>query len=132
MADSGEAARRTAPVDWVERAALGASLVCLAHCLLLPVAFALIPVLAALVPVPEAFHAWMIAVAVPLSGAALVGGRARHRRWWPLLAGAAGLALLAAGVLLFGGSLTELPVTVAGGALLVAAHFGNWRLRHCG
>ncbi|HWK36980.1 MerC domain-containing protein [Sphingomonas sp.] len=130
MVRVGDAVRRTAPVDWVERAALGASMACLVHCLVLPVLFALLPVLSAVIPVPEAFHAWMVVVAVPLSGAALVTGRARHRLWWPLATGAAGLGFLAAGAFLFGATWADVPVTLAGGALLGVAHLGNWRLRH--
>jgi hypothetical protein len=116
--------------DWLDRAAVGASFACLLHCLALPVLFSLLPALAQVVSIPESFHLWVLAFALPTSAYALASGRARHGASWPLAFGALGLALLAIGVLRFGGTLYETPVTVAGSLTLATAHIGNWRLRH--
>jgi hypothetical protein len=113
----------------VEHAALGASLLCLVHCLALPVIFALLPALSSLLPVGETFHLWMLGIAVPASGLALVTGHARHSAWWPMLLGFTGLLLLAVGVLLFGETRLETPLTVFGATLLAIAHVWNMRLR---
>ena len=117
-------------VDWVERAAFGASFLCLVHCLALPLALAALPALASVFPLPETFHVWMIAFAVPTSMIALLSGRAHHHAAAPLRTGSAGLILIAAGALVFGESVWETPFTVAGSLMLAGAHLGNWCLRH--
>ncbi len=116
--------------DWFERAAMSASLLCLIHCLALPLIIAALPVLSSILTVPESFHVWVLAFAVPASGAALIAGRTQHGEVWPLALGALGLILLAIGAMVFGESAGETPITVAGSLLLAAAHIGNWRLRH--
>ena len=115
--------------NWLEGAAVSASLLCLAHCLALPLLIAALPALSTVLAVPESFHLWVLAFAVPASGAALVSGRVHHGMDWPLATGAIGLAALAIGAILLGTSPAETPVTVAGSLLLAAAHVGNWRLR---
>jgi hypothetical protein len=120
-----------APVtDWVERAAVGASILCLIHCAGLPLLLAALPALSRLIALPEHFHLWILILAIPASGTALLLGTRRHRSWHPLAAGCVGLALLSAGALLLLGGPYETPVTIAGSLCLVAAHIGNWRLRH--
>ena len=117
-------------VDWVERAAFGASFLCLVHCLALPLVLAALPALASAFPLPETFHIWMIAFAVPTSVVALLSGKARHHAMAPMLAGILGLILITVGVLVFGESVWETPFTVTGSLMLAGAHLGNWRLRH--
>jgi hypothetical protein len=116
--------------DWLDRAALGASFACLVHCLALPLLFSLLPALAHALSIPESFHVWVVAFALPTSGYALVSGRTRHGAGWPLALGAVGLALLTIGVAWLGGTSGETPATVAGSLILAGAHLGNWRLRH--
>jgi hypothetical protein len=116
--------------DWLERAGFAASMLCLAHCLALPLLFAALPSLTASFNVPESFHLWVLAFAVPASGVALVTGRARHGSLHPLVLGVVGLVLLAVGVMVFGATHWETPVTVTGSILLATAHVRNWRLRH--
>ena len=115
--------------DWLDRAALGASVACLVHCLALPLVLAALPALAAVVTIPESVHLWVLLFAIPTSGYALIAGRARHGMFWPLLLGTAGLMLLAIGALASSGS-RETMVTVLGSLALAAAHLGNWRARH--
>lgn len=116
--------------DWIERAAFTASLLCLVHCLALPLVIAALPMLARALALPESVHVWLLAFAIPASGAALLAGHVRHGAAWPLGAGGVGLLLLAVGALAFGGSGAETPLTVSGGLILASAHIGNWRLRH--
>lgn len=116
--------------DWIERVAISAAFVCLIHCLALPIAIAALPALSRVLSLPENIHAWLLMLAVPASlGALLSGGFARTKRV-PLVLGVAGIALLAAGALVCGGTSAETPVTVAGSLTLALAHLANWRLRH--
>ena len=121
----------TAPgIDWVERAAVGASALCLIHCAGLPLLLAALPALSSLIAIPESFHVWVLGFALPTSALALFAGRRHHRRAFPLLVGAAGLGLLAIGALLLLGGRWETPVTIIGSLCLATAHVANWRLRH--
>jgi hypothetical protein len=117
-------------IDWVERAAVGASALCLIHCIGLPLLLAALPALSSFLPIPESFHVWVLAFAVPTSALALFTGRHHHRRAHPLMIGAAGLILLATGALFLLGGRWETPVTVLGSLCLALAHIANWRLRH--
>lgn len=120
-----------APVtDLFERAALGASLLCLIHCIGLPLLLAALPALSRLIALPEDFHLWILAFAVPTSGAALLAGVGRHRDWLPLAAGGTGMVLLSVGAFFLLAGPYEMPVTIAGSLALVVAHVANWRLRH--
>ena len=116
--------------DWLHRLAAGASLVCLMHCLGLPLLVAALPALSHGHNIPESFHIWVVIFAVPTSLWALLSGRSRHAARAPLLLGVAGLLLLVSGVTILHDMGLETPATVAGSLLLSAAHLANWRLRH--
>ena len=118
--------------DWFERVALGASFLCIAHCLALPLVFLALPALSRLVPIPESFHLLMLVVAIPSSAAALFMGRSHHGRSWPIVAGMIGLTLLTIAALFYEGTRWDVPISVFGSVALIAAHAGNWRLRHAG
>ena len=126
----GQIASSAPGIDWVERAAVGASALCLIHCAGLPLLLAALPTLSSLIPIPESFHVWVLAFAVPTSALALATGWRHHRRAYPLMIGAVGLALLAIGALLLLGGRWETPVTIMGSLCLASAHIANWRLRH--
>lgn len=126
-----EPQRAGAPAtDWFERAAVGASALCLIHCAGLPLLLAALPALSRLMALPESLHVWLLGFAVPMSGAALLLGHRRHQARSPLIAGSIGLALLALGALPLLGGPFETPVTMAGSLCLISAHLANWRLRH--
>lgn len=110
--------------------ALGASFLCLFHCLMLPLVVAALPLLAQGFNLPESVHQWLLAFVVPTTGPALLAGRAKHRLLRPLLAGGAGVMLLAVGAFLLSEGYWETPVTVAGSLTIALAHADNWRLRH--
>lgn len=115
--------------DWLESAGACASMLCLVHCLAMPLLIAALPALGQVLPVSERFHLWVLAFAIPASGAALLVGRNRHGVQWPLALGAGGLLLLAIGALVLGEGAGETSATVAGSLLLAMAHIANWRLR---
>lgn len=116
-------------IDWLDRAALVASVACMVHCLALPLVIAALPALSSVLAVPESFHRWILAFAVPAAGIALVQGRSRHGERYPLWLGAAGLALIATGALWLDEGGAETAATVGGSLSLAWAHIANWRLR---
>jgi hypothetical protein len=118
--------------DWIERAAIGASLLCLVHCIGLPLIVAALPALSRMIPLPDSVHLWILGFAAPTSALALGAGYWRHGSIGPMAFGAAGLALLAVGAIVLGGGAFETPVTVAGSLFLASGHIANWRLRHRG
>ncbi|WP_156442860.1 MerC domain-containing protein, partial [Sphingomonas sp. CCH9-H8] len=85
-------------VSWFDGLAVGASVLCLIHCLALPIVIAALPALAARLDLGEGFHLGVLAFALPVSAVALGEGWRRHRGLTPLFVGAAGLVLLAAGL----------------------------------
>jgi len=108
--------------------ALGASALCMIHCLALPLLMAALPMLADGLFAGEAFHLIVLALAIPTSGLALASCWRQHRAAAPLAAGCTGLAMMA--LALTAGSATgETAMTVAGSLLLAAAHIANWRAR---
>lgn len=109
---------------------IGASAVCLAHCLMLPLLFALVPAASHLFAVPEAFHIGAFVLAIPISVLAMRTGYRHHGFVHPVLLGLFGLILLGVGA--FGGLrlLAETGFTVTGSVLLAIGHLSNWRLRH--
>ena len=119
-------ARLTASLDAFT---IGASGVCLVHCLLLPLLVAAAPSLSRLVRVPEEFHVLAFALAVPASAFALSGGYRRHGVILPVFVASAGLLLIGIGAL--GGLQVALEtgVSVVGSVLLAIGHLVNWRLR---
>lgn len=116
-------------VSWFDGLAVGASVLCLIHCLALPIVIAALPALAARLDLGEGFHLGVLAFALPVSAVALGEGWRRHRGLTPLFVGAAGLVLLAAGLAFEEWVAVETGVTVAGSLLLAGAHIANWRGR---
>lgn len=111
--------------------AIGASAVCLVHCLLVPALIVLLPALGAWLAFPESFHVLALAFAVPASAFALVGGYRRHRRLRPVGLALVGLALLALGAFAAPSETAETALTVPGAIALAIGHAFNWRLaRH--
>lgn len=125
------ATRRFSVIDAADRLALVASAACLIHCLALPLLFAALPLLSHALRLSESFHLWMVAVAVPTSGYALLkGGRGYLNSF--IVFGVLGLGLLAIGTTIAGETRYEVPITVAGALILSTAHVLNWRRRHSG
>jgi hypothetical protein len=107
---------------WGDRLAIGAALLCLVHCLALPVALALLPALSSVLEIPETFHLGMLIFAVPVSAFTLLRTVQREHRTTLLLLGGAGLVLMI-GALLFPSAETAL--TVGGSMFVVLAHVLN-------
>ena len=117
---------RPAPLD---AAAIGASLVCLVHCLLLPILMALMPAISHVVQPPESIHVAVFLLAVPISAIAMLRGHRRHGLRLPAIMGALGLIFIGTGAAGGVWALTETGLTVAGSAMLAIGHAANWRLK---
>lgn len=114
-----------------DRLAIGASTLCLIHCLALPALFVAVPTLSVFLIIPDGFHALAFAFAVPTSVAALAMGHRRHGRHRPALVALAGLAAIGIGALVPLPEAAETAITVAGSLLLAAGHALNARaMRH--
>lgn len=109
--------------------AVTASLLCLLHCLVLPLLLIGLPVLATMLIVPEAFHAVAFLVAVPTSAAAMASGLARHGYAAPAIGAGIGLTLLGLGAFAIDGEMVERVVSTIGAVTLAVAHILNWRGR---
>jgi len=120
---------------------IGLSLLCLIHCLALPVLIAFAPAILHNLPGDDLTHR-SLAVAIALVGfLAFRSGYRVHRRRRVLVAFVAGLVLVSIAALLGDQVLTgygEATITVCGGILLVTAHLVNHSfcrscaLRTCG
>jgi len=107
---------------------IGLSLLCLVHCLTLPVLISVAPAILRGLPGDDVTHR-SLAVAIGFVGflAFHSGYRAHHRRW-VLAAFVTGLLLVSSAAILGGAVLTgygEGAFTICGGILLVTAHFFN-------
>lgn len=113
----------------IEGAAVSASLLCLVHCLALPLLLLLLPGVIGMFARSDAFHYVAVALVVPAALVAFWLGSRRHRARRPAFLGLAGMACLVVTLLPGIGRGAELGITVAGSLLLIAGHTMNWRLR---
>lgn len=120
----------------MDRSAIALSVVCLVHCLTLPIALTMAPALAAYWFADESFHAMLVYVVVPTSLVAIGLGCKRHRTLAVIAWGASGLLALTLAVVLGSvllGEAGEKLLTMLGAVLVVVAHVQNFRLcRRCG
>lgn len=108
--------------------AVGASILCLIHCLFLPIAIALFPALGGLIGLPESLHVLLFIVAVPVSALAIAAGYRRHGAMLPGAIAVAGLAMIGVGALAGLPLLVETSITVMGSLALAFGHLWNWRI----
>ena len=114
---------------FTDKMAIGLSLLCAAHCLILPLMVVLLPSLAAMGLENEAFHRWMLAAVIPTSLFAFAIGYKRHQQNRFLVLGALGVLLLILAVVLEdAGELYEKAFTLIGASFLVYGHYQNYQL----
>lgn len=126
MTDRRADATRT---RWLDGGAVLLSVLCLGHCLALPLIVVAAPELAGLFPDQPWVHPVILAVAAPLAMAALWRGWSQHGDRRPAALGGVGVILLAGGTVA-GDNPVGTVVTVLGGLTLAAAHLRNWRAGH--
>lgn len=112
---------------------MAVSVVCMVHCVLVPIALIVSPVLTAAFLDDEAFHRFLLWGIVPSAIVALSLGCRRHRDTSVFLLGGTGLSLLVFSAF-WGhaamGEAGEKVVTVIGGVLMTCGHVRNSRLCH--
>jgi hypothetical protein len=115
----------------LDKLAVGLSVLCLVHCLALPVALLLMPGLGSLVVGTESpFHWVLLGLALPVSGYALWHGYRHHGRRLVLVLGMLGLALMFVAVSHVVSARLETSLTVVGVLMLLCAHLSNIRQMH--
>jgi hypothetical protein len=110
-----------------DRLGISASILCVVHCLLTPVALVFLPLVGATL-VHGWVHTAIIAVVVPVAVYALWNGYRLHRHTSVIWLAAAGFGAIAM-ALLFGGdhNFVEGGFMIAAGVLLSTAHYKNLR-----
>lgn len=104
-----------------------ASMLCLVHCLALPLIAASLPALGLFLHNSEMVHWVLLFFAVPVGLWALWRGRAAAGPR-PLLLGVSGFVAMTAAVAVFGETPAERWLTVAGVLMVAGAHGANWDL----
>ena len=119
------------PAVSLDKTAIGLSLFCAIHCLLLPVALVMAPTLAASGFASEAFHQWLLIAVLPISVVALGLGCRRHHNFSTLRWGIPGLLILSF-TALWGhdllGETGEKLASLLGASLIAVGHWINHRL----
>ena len=98
--------------------------------MLLPVLIGVIPALTSSGIADEAFHKWMVFIAVPVSAYALLKGHGQHRRWAITGQGLIGLLILAVSAFLgeeMVGEEGERYATLTGALMIAVSHYRNYR-----
>ena len=121
----------------VDKAAIGLSLFCVAHCLLTPIAIVILPVLGSTFLDDERFHYVLLLLVLPTSIFSLGLGCSKHGKREILLFGLFGLFLMSL-ILVLGedilGELGEKVSTIIGASIIAVAHVRNFRAcqnSHC-
>ena len=116
------------PTDAAEGFAIGGALLCLVHCLALPLLLAWTPTLGRALNPAIDLHLWLVMIVGPVSAWLLISVVRKHRL--PLLtAGFAGLGLLILALIVPLAAWQETVMSVTGSVMLAATHAINWALR---
>ena len=114
--------------QFLDRAGILISTLCLIHCMALPVIALLVPTAAAVFAFNETLvHLILLGCALPISFYAFRHGYQHHQDVLIVLLGVTGLVFLVLGVTHIFGEDWELILTVPGAILLFMAHLRNWR-----
>ncbi|MDM7956630.1 MerC domain-containing protein [Blastomonas sp.] len=122
-------ARPARTADVAEGVAISASILCLIHCLALPVLLAGSPWLSRTMDLPFDAHLWIVLLAGPVS-AWLLSRAARQHRIGIFAAGIAGLGCLVLALILPVSEPMEAVISTLGSLMLASAHVANWMARH--
>ena len=123
-------------LDW-DKVGISLSSVCVAHCILTPIAFIALPALGyAAGEHTHGFHWFMLALLLPVALVAFVRGYNHHRQILPLLLGVLGVALIVSAVTFIDAHdfmAKHLAVNILGSVLLLTGHIQNRRChKQCG
>lgn len=124
-------------VALLDRCSIGLSVLCLLHCLALPILISTIPVFATFAFADENFHIALVILVLPTSAIALSLGCRLHGNWRIIALGFAGVTSLVVAIFaapLSLGEAGETLMTVLGAIFVACAHALNYRTcraRHC-
>ncbi|MEC7189286.1 MAG: MerC domain-containing protein [Pseudomonadota bacterium] len=116
----------------MDKAAIGLSLACLAHCLLSLMPLLILPSLGAAFLEDERFHYGILFLVLPTSLLALVMGFRKHGQYSVPIIGVIGLCVLLLVALLGEETTGDIAITVAGSLIVAYAHARNLVLGHSG
>ncbi|KMT66832.1 MerC domain-containing protein [Catenovulum maritimum] len=113
-----------------DKFAIGLSMLCATHCLVLPVLLTMLPSLVTLQLQNEALHTWMLLAVIPTSIYALNMGCKQHQRYNLFAWGLLGLSLMVTAVFFAHdilGETGEKILTLLGAILVASAHLRNFK-----
>lgn len=114
-----------------DKVAISLSMLCLLHCLAVPLLIAVVPSVAAMAFTDESFHLWLVLAVFPTSIYALTMGCKRHKQKKVVMLGGIGLTLLVLALVLgsiFHNEVIEKTLTAMGTLLIGFSHFQNFKL----
>ena len=115
----------------LDTAAISLSAICLAQCLIMPIAAIFAPTISLLPLADESFHKILLLFVLPVSILAMTLGCKKHKTYGVIVYAVIGLALMAVSAIwghaLFGET-GEIAATLAGASVLSFAHFKNQKL----
>jgi hypothetical protein len=112
--------------------AISLSVLCILHCLLIPVMVIALPTLSSFFFTDEAFHIWMVVAVIPVSALALYSGWKKHLVFQVALVGVIGLLIISCATFLGHEYLSEYWerfLTVIGTIIITSSHIWNYYLR---
>ena len=113
----------------LDRTGLLLSGACLVHCAVLPLSVLVLPSLGGVLFDHSSLLHWvLLALAIPVSGYALLRGYREHGERRSLAVGIVGLVIMGLGVSHLLAEELEIPLTLSGAAIVAAAHLMNIRL----
>lgn len=117
--------------NYLDKSAVTLSLLCVVHCLALPLITVLVPSIIANALNQELFHLMMVVCVLPVSIYALTMGCRKHNKFSIGVYGALGLMTLVS-ALIFGeshlGEMGEKTLTTLGAIIIAFAHIKNYQL----
>jgi hypothetical protein len=115
-----------------DKLAIAFSMVCLIHCLVLPILLILLPPFSGLFALDdEMFHQWMLYAVLPISIAALMMGYLHHRSYKFFLVVSIGISLIIISTTLghdLLGETGEVVLSILGSMIIAFGHFRNYQL----
>lgn len=123
----------TRSIPWVDRFSIGISLMCLAHCLLMPVLLVILPSTQVLLIAGENTHLWLVCMVIPSSLFALGIGCKQHSHLSFMMIGLCGLGFLILGLWVELIGLQhhwEQAFTMVGALFIAFAHVRNFQMCH--
>ena len=113
-----------------DNTAISLSLLCIIHCLALPLIIVMLPALTIFNLQDEAVHFWMLAAVIPTSLFALTMGCRKHNNYNVIGLGIVGLTIILASAFLghVFGETGETVLTTVGAIFIAVVHLINQRL----